>query len=255
MALKGFLASGFQKLIGASRILGANNRYVGEQNTQAYTGGFPITTTLNDGFNIIRWVPTTNQTYITSTLFSANPTSPTQVVLNNRSAYSIKLNNVIGTGGLLLTTSTADIRNGQSIVLVYDLTNNYWVEVCRSSLGQDPLNYSLANGMTTIAMQSYAPQQTFIIGSAATTNLTISKIVYSSAGNSFPPGIMVTIIGAHNLDMTYQTTFQQLVSTPDISSYENLILNGDFVLTRNATLTLQSTTVGWVEVSRTNPTY
>ena len=37
MALKGFLASGFQKLIGASRIKGADDTFLGENNEQEFT--------------------------------------------------------------------------------------------------------------------------------------------------------------------------------------------------------------------------
>jgi hypothetical protein len=255
MALKGFLASGFQKLIGASRILGANDRYLGEHNQQSYTSGFPITTTLNAGFNVVRMAPTTSISYSSGTLFSANPTSPTQVVLVNDSSFRITLNNVVTTGGLVINDSGMDLLIGDAITLIYDPSGGRWRDVASSNPGASTYTINLTNTATGIALSEDGRSQLVKITTNTTSNRTLTSLALFSGGSILPTGMEVTLHGAFDLDMTYQLTLQQFTGTVGTPSYENLLINGDFVFSRNATITLKSTDVGWLEISRSTPTY
>jgi len=94
MALKGFLASGFQKLIGASRIKGADESWLGEHNVQDVSSNtVPIAATLAPGLNIIRYTGGSDFDFTSgsSPLFSTTPTHATQVIFINKSVSSKKM--------------------------------------------------------------------------------------------------------------------------------------------------------------------
>lgn len=255
MALKGFLASGFQKLIGASRIKGANDRFLGEHNTQNYTGDFPITAALNDGFNVIRYTGTANRTYSTGTLFSTTPTAPTQVVLRNTTVYKLTLSNVFVTGGALLTDDGMELFAGESVTLVYDTTSGYWRDEARSDASASLETVNVTNTNTAIVMGVTNRRQIIKITTNTSSDRTLTALVYSSGGTALPVGMEVTIWGAPDLTLTYQLLMQQHTGTVDANSYEKFLINGDFVITRNSTITLKSTGVGWIEIGRSTPTY
>lgn len=256
MALKGFLASGFQKLIGASRILGANNRYVGEHNAQNYTGDFPITTTLNAGFNVIRYTGTTSRSYISGALFSSNPTSPTQVLLINTTGFSVYLgNNPVVSGGLLVSNNAVTLLSGESVLLVYDQTADYWRELGQNSASPFYGTFSISNTDTVLAITSYFRRQVLTINTSTLSDRTLTSLVFFSAGNALPSGMQITLIGAADLPLTYQITLQQFTGIVGPAFYERFLINGDFVFTRNSSITLISTPNGWVEIGRSTPTY
>ena len=159
MALKGFLASGFQKLIGASRIKGSNDQWVGEQNQVTVSGStFPLSATLVNGFNFVDLTTTGNPTYTTGALFSSNPTAFTQVTLRNSSGTNNvwSLTNVSTSGGLTLANgSVAILENGNTITLVYDTVNARWREVATTRQGKYYIDQTIsATGKITLTAGS-----------------------------------------------------------------------------------------------------
>jgi len=257
MALKGFLASGFQKLIGASRIKGDNEKFIGEFNESSIgTTAFPLPVTVYPGFNFIRYTGSANLTYTGGNLFSVTPTSEAVVIIQNLgtggSGTEISIEN---TGQVNLSGGDIVIRLGESVTLIYDTINSSWREITRTSSGVCVTERSVpiigALTLSTNAKDVFAILQSPFSGSAIISELKVG-INPLTVG---PTGTRVTLQGKYDLDMTKPVTFQQYVGTPSTSTNQRLLINGDFQLTRNSTLTLIQTGVGWVEVSRSNPTY
>ena len=257
MALKGFLASGFQKLIGASRIKGANEKYLGEFNPQTVTtASFPLAATIHDGFNFVRYTGTSNISYTSGSLFSTIPTSEAVVVLYNGatgSANTITLDTDVSVGGLVLAGGKNIMRLGQSITLIYDTTNSRWREISRAPHGVAVQDATVsASGGLDLFTENKDLLVTVSRSGSSDIVLTGMQGYYTSPINL---GVRVTIQGAYDLDMTYSVTFEQFTGTVSPTSSTKFLINGDFVLTRNSTLTLIQTEAGCVEISRSTPTY
>ena len=257
MALKGFLASGFQKLIGASRIKGANEKFIGEFNESSIgTTAFPLPVTVYPGFNFIRYTGSANLTYTGGNLFSVTPTSEAVVIIQNLGTGGLGTEISIGDGGQVdLSGGEIVIRLGESVTLIYDTVNSLWREITRTSSGVCLIEESVpiigALTLSTNARDVFAILESPFSGSAAIYELKVG----SNPLTVGPTGTRVTLQGKYDLDMTKPVTFIQYLGTPSTSLNQRLLINGDFQLTRNSTLTLVQTGVGWVEVSRSNPTY
>jgi len=256
MALKGFLASGFQKLIGASRIKGANEKYLGEFNLQTFsTTSFPLAASIHDGFNFVKYTGNAALVYPGGALFTPTPTSEAVVILYNASpgGYSITLDTDIATGGLVVSGGKIVLRPGDSIMMIYDTALVRWREISRTPWGVEAKSLTVSSG-TGLSLLSNSKDLFVTLRRSGSTDLVLTAIsgfytIPTSIGNR------LTIQGAYDLDMTYSVTFQQFTGVVGLSTFTSLLLNGDFVLTRNSTLTLIQTEAGWVEISRSTPTY
>lgn len=234
MALKGFLASGFQQLIGASRLKGANAQWVGEPNRITYSSDtVPITATLVNGFNYVEWTPATIGTVTnTNALFSSNPTSMVQVTLKNASADKyITISNSGSVAGSCTGQRPLALKPGEVATFMYDIGVNRWVETSRAPemmyLNGAFLNPYVAGGYRhEISYFNYG------------SNLTIDQISLNIATQA---GDMITFI---NLDTTGVITFQQ------DPTGTKLIMNGDCALTKYSSITFMYAGAKWVEQSR-----
>lgn len=256
MALKGFLASGFQKLIGASRIKGANDKFLGEFNQSSFsTSTFPLVADIQPGFNFIKYTGTVQLNYTSGALFSPTPTSEAVVLFQNLSSSGsgVTLNSNITTGGLSLTGGQDIMRAGDIILLVYDTVNTRWREITRTPWGVEAKSL-VVNSSGGLNIQTNGKDVFVTVDRSGTSDLTITGVTgYYTIPTSI--GTRLTISGKYNLDMSYSIIFQQYTGLTGPTTFSKLLINGDFVLTPNSTLTLIQTEAGWVEVSRSNPTY
>jgi hypothetical protein len=234
MALKGYLASGFQKLIGASRIKGSNDQWVGEPNRVTYSSDtVPITATLLNGFNYVEWTPTTIGTVSNTTaLFSSNPTSMVQVTLKNASADKyITISNAGSVAGSCTGQRPLALKPGEVATFIYDIGVSRWVEISRAPetiyLNGTAVNPYVAGG--------YRREISYFSLAANLTIDTISINIATQAGDT------ITFI---NQDSTGIITFQQ---DPTGSK---LIMNGDCALTKYSSITFMYSGAKWVEQSR-----
>ena len=256
MALKGFLASGFQKLIGASRIKGANEKFIGEFNQSSFTDTtFPLSADIQPGFNFCKYTGNAALSYTSGALFTPTPTTEAIVLLQNLSSggYGITLNSDVSTGGLSLTGGQNIMRVGDSILLIYDTVSSRWREISRTPWGIEAKSLTI-NSSGGLNVQSNAKDLLVTLLRSGSSDFTLTDITgYYTIPTSI--GSRLTIQGAYDLSMTYSVIFQQYTGLPSTTTFSKLLINGDFVLTRNSTLTLIQTEAGWVEVSRSNPTY
>jgi len=253
MALKGFLASGFQKLIGASRIKGADDTFLGENNVQNLNANtFPIALDLAPGFNIINYTLNAVFEYpdASTQLFATNPTIPTEVTFLNKSSNSSRMifNSAATAGGLVLHSGPFEANPGGAITLFYDTTLGRWREKCRTGFDGAVLTQTLS---ATGGLQ-YTGDETeriFILDRSGTSTIYVTGC--SPLGLLTPVGRKITIIGAPTLSTTYPLIVQQS-ATANNSAF---LLNGDFELSKYSSITMVQSGNGWVEVSRTNLSY
>lgn len=235
MALKGFLASGFQKLIGASRIKGANDKFLGEYNKQSTSATtFPIAITLVDGMNYLDWAPTSGLNYTGAQLFTNNPTTNTLLTIqNNAISATIQMTGATPSVGGLRLRSPCVLNRFDTISFIWDGTN--FVEIGRTLSG--PVVRSVAQSTASIANSD-------VTGSDVTLLLTASAAltVTSIQGNQSVEGSRLTLIGSST---TKPITIQQ-----DTAASPFLVLNGDCILTPFSSLTLVYCNAVWVETSR-----
>lgn len=235
MALKGFLASGFQKLIGASRIKGANDKFLGEYNKQSTSAtSLPIAITLVDGMNYIEWSPATSVIYSGAQLFSSNPTTNTLLTIINSSATGrINMTGAAPSTGGLRLNSPCILSQNESISFVFDGTA--FTEIGRSESG--PQTRQVTVSSSTIANTDTAGRWNVLVltASAAQTVTTIQ-------GNISIEGCQITLIGSST---TKPITIQQ-----DTSATPFLVLNGDCILTPYSSLTLVLNNSVWIETAR-----
>lgn len=253
MALKGFLASGFQKLIGASRIKGADESWLGEHNVQTVSSNtVPIAATLAPGFNIINYTGTSdfNFTGGASALFATNPTQATQVMFRNSSPSSklMTFESAILNGGLNLHAAPLVLNPGGSVTFWYDATTQRWREACRT--GYDGAVFTQTLSATGgLQYTGDEAERIFILDRSGTSTIYVTGC--SPYGLLTPVGRKITIIGAPTLSTTYPLIVQQS-ATANNSAF---LLNGDFELSKYSSITMVQSGDGWVEVSRTNLSY
>ena len=239
MALKGFLASGFQKLIGASRIKGANDQWLGEYNRQTITGtSFPLSVTPTFGSNLIDWEPTTGITYNGQQFLSVNPTSAVVLTIRNNSStpgLTIDMTNIsLATGGLRLNTRVLLFKN-DSITFVYNTVTNYFEEVSRSVRAPESKVVTVTGATISQSDIGYAN----VIALSAAASVTVTSI--DKGYNSY--GQLLTFYG--NIGTS------PITLTQDLTSPYTLIMNGDYTITQYASIqfvVLNDTTL--LEVSR-----
>lgn len=246
MALKGFLASGFQKLIGASRLKGANERFLGEYNAQdKSTTTFPIAETLNDGFNLIRYTNAFGATYTSGALFSSNPTTNTVVTISNTSVSgTMLLNNFSIAGGLILSTPSVRIMPGQSITLMYDTTTARWREISRSMPLTTLTEVSISGVITDFLLQSINSEQYVTINSSYVGLTSLSTMTPQS--DSRAP-MRVTIVASMSLPEANRVV---LVAATNTASSNVFVMNGDFELGKGYSISFYYNGTNWQELSR-----
>jgi len=255
MALKGFLASGFQKLIGASRIKGADDTFLGENNEQELTANtFPIALDLAPGFNIINYTLNAVFEYpdASTRLFNTNPTIPTEVTFINKSSNSSKMifNSAATSGGLVLHSGPFVSNVGGAITFFYDITLGRWREKCRTGLDSKVLTQTItATG--GLSFTGDEAERIFILDAAAGATFNITGI--SPYGLYTPAGRRCTIIGSQSLSDTTLLTVKAATTMTGTDS--DLYINGDFVLGRGAQISLLQMGDGWIEISRTTLSY
>ena len=239
MALKGFLASGFQKLIGASRIQGANTQWLGEYNKLSYTSNTAPISTVSPlfGFNYLNWTPTAT-VFIADTqaLFSSNPTTEAIVTIRNSSAgQSIIFGNSGSVAGSLVGDGQTYLRPAQSITYLYDVAAARWRQISFSTqyrvFGASVASTQIQAGVGRI--------QSITI--SATADQTVTSIAPSSGADT---GDIVYLFAA---SATNPITLQQ--DTTGAGS-NTLIMNGDYVMTKYSVIGFMYDGSRWIEISR-----
>lgn len=246
MALKGFLASGFQKLIGASRIKGANDQWVGEPNVQAatFTGAFgqsQCSNTLVYGHNILEMTGTLSLLTDSSTpIFTNTPTFACLVTFINKSAtatWRISTSGVAG-GGSFQETLASVLNN--SITLYYDTTSSRWREVSSKFDYIATTNLIVNNGATTIPLNTSASKIMAKITPGSST--AVADIVSVDLGFTSVTGNTLYIYGTSMSDALI--TLKESVVTG------NLLINGDYSLSNNGMISLVWDGNYWREIGR-----
>lgn len=234
MALKGFLASGFQKLIGASRLKGANNQWVGEPNRVQYASNtVPCTATLVNGFNYLEWAPATTNVTLNNTtaLFSTTPTEMTQVTIKNTGTTLLIFNNAGSVTGSCKGLYELILRPGEQATFMYDLGSLRWQEMTRSP----GFYYQLGAVASPFAPTGVRCETVLLSPNANGTISQINTFVFQQDGDT------ITFM---NLSSTYTVTFQQ------DPAGTNLIMNGDCVLTKYSAITFVYLNLKWIELNR-----
>jgi hypothetical protein len=234
MALKGYLASGFQKLIGASRLKGANDQWVGEPNRVQYVSNtIPVTASLVNGFNYLEWAPSTSNVTLTNTtaLFSSTPTSMVEVTIRNTGTTLLIFNNAGSVTGSCVGLTQLILRPGEQATFIYDLGTSRWQEKSRG-----PAQVYISG----VAFNPYSPSgyrheiSSLSPGSDLTID-TINTFVYQQDGD------MITFLNNSSSNIV---TFQQ------DPTGTKLIMNGDCALTKYSSITFIYYQFKWVELSR-----
>lgn len=246
MALKGFLASGFQKLIGASRIKGANDQWVGEPNVQAatFTGAFgqsQCSNTLVYGHNILEISGTLSLLTDSSTpIFTNTPNFSCLVTFINKSGsatWRISSANVTG-GGTFPETKVSLLHN--SITLYYDTTSSRWREVSSKYDFIDRTNLTVNNGASTILLGTTASKIIARITPGTTT--AVADIASVDLGFTSVTGVTLHVYGNSMSDALI--TLKESVVTG------NLLINGDYSLSNNGMISLVWDGNYWREIGR-----
>lgn len=239
MALKGFLASGFQKLIGASRIQGANTQWLGEYNKLSYTGNTAPISTVSPlfGFNYLNWTPTSTVFVASSqALFSSNPTTEAMVTIRNSStSQAIIFSNGGSVAGSLVGDGETYLRPSQSITYLYDVTAARWREISRST---EYMQFAATVSSTAISAGISRLQTIQISASSDQTVTNISPGVGAQSGD---------IVNLWIVQATNPITLQQ--DTAGTGS-NTLVMNGDYVMTKYSTISFMYDGSRWVELSR-----
>lgn len=256
MALKGFLASGFQKLIGASRIKGANEQWLGEPNVQTLTvSSGQITNTLNYGNNV--FVTSSPQALSSAALVSTLPSFDCYITVVNTStntfnAVTLTTNATPSAGGVYVE-STHYIRPYQSITLFYNSSTQlfYVVEAPYDRLTVDTL--AISNGATSIQLDQYSNNQFLVLNLTPGIVANIATIVpLATSFTAAPIELKITAVN-FNASETEVSFIQDVNNT----TTNGLLLNGDFKLNRFGVLNLvyDKTISKWIEISRSTSSY
>jgi hypothetical protein len=239
MALKGYLASGFQKLIGASRLKGANDQWVGEYNKLSYTGNTAPISTVSSvfGLNYLDWAPTSSVIVgNTNQLFSVNPTSEAIVVIRNSSPDKyIAFNNAGSVAGSVVGEQTLYVRPLQTVTFIYDVSAARWREVGRTT---PYISTAYTVSTSQIAAANARLQSIQISASSDQTVTTITAGIGAQSGDI----VQLFIVQATNPITLQQDTTASLAN--------GLIMNGDYVMTKFSTISFIYTGSQWVELSR-----
>lgn len=250
MALKGYLASGFQKLIGASRLQGANTQWVGEANRQIATiSGSQFSNTLYFGDNIIEYTGSSNINNGPNQIFTANPTTATRVtILNNGTGY-IRFSAGGSTAGAGTFPVDILIQPNQSFSMFYDLGTSRWRQAAPNVVDLGTSSITVLNAATSITtLLSVRQQIAYITPGTALAVANITTITKPFAFYNDP--CTVTLIGSN-----CQTSAITLVQDTTGSLSNGLILNGDFTFTTNSSITLVCDGTKWIETARTVLSY
>jgi len=256
MALKGFLASGFQKLIGASRIKGANEQWLGEPNVQTLTvSSGQITNTLNYGNNV--FVTSSPQALSSTALVSTLPSFDCYITVVNTSTNTfnaITLNpNATPSAGGVYVESAYYIRPYQSITLFYNSSTQlfYVVEAPYDRLTLDTL--AISNGATNIQLDQYSNNQYLSLNLTPGIVANIATIV--PLATSFTAAPIELKITAVNFNAS--ETEVSFIQDVNYSTTNGLLLNGDFKLNRFGVLNLVYDKIisRWIEISRSTGSY
>lgn len=253
MALKGFLASGFQKLIGASRIKGADESWLGEHNVQDVSvDTIPIAATLAPGLNIIRYTAAANFNYTSgaAALFASNPTQATQVIFINQSTTTklMTFESAILNGGLLVHASPLVLNPGGSVTFWYDTTNQRWREAARTGYDGSVFTQTF-NATGGLFYTGDETERVFIVNTTGDYNITGC----SPYGLATPAGRKLIIVGSNSLPTSSVLTVEQY--TGSLGANSKFYINGDFVLSPSSSITMLQTGTGWVEISRSSLSY
>jgi hypothetical protein len=246
MALKGYLASGFQKLIGASRLKGANDQWVGEYNQQSsQTVLNRFTETLVPGFNLITFDGTTFA-YTSGALFSVLPTTATMVTIRNQSSSEMSFTSVGGSGGAFFATPVLILGYRESVTLVYNTSDSTWYEIARSALRIAYSTYTQTVSASNLNLQNVRDYDVIFLNSSFS-----GTITYTTINNQYAvKGRTMTIIGDPAISASSPIIFQRSTTTGG----NKMILNGDYELVPGGTLRLVYDGTTWFEVSRSTPT-
>jgi len=253
MALKGFLASGFQKLIGASRIKGADESWLGEHNVQDVSSNtVPIAATLAPGLNIIRYTGGSDFDFTggSSPLFSTIPTHATQVIFINKSVSAKKMifETAAINGGLIVHSTPLVLLVGGSVTFWYDVTQTRWRESARTGcdISVFTQTFNATGGLNYLGDEA---ERVFIVNTTGDYNITGC----SPYGLATPAGRKLTIVGSNSLPTNFTLTVQQ--NTGVLGDNSKFYINGDFVLSPSSSITMLQTGDGWVEISRSSLSY
>ena len=238
MALKGFLASGFQKLIGASRLKGANNQYVGEPNKISYTSTtVPIASaSAFFGHNYLDWAPSGNVSITdTTALFSSNPTTETLITIRNSSLNKITIDNNGSVAGSCSGFNQIVISPNQCVTYMYDATATRWREIART------VQFATSNIIVTssvITAPAYRQQAIYITASSDQTVNSIQPAYTAQIGDT-----VTLYVGTTSNTITIQQ------DTTDSLAY-GLITNGDYAMTKYSAISFVYNGFKWIETGR-----
>jgi hypothetical protein len=244
MALKGFLASGFQKLIGASRIKGANNQWVGEPNVQGLTlVSNQITNTLFFGHNVLLHSGISDSN-VSGQLLASTPTFDCSMTVINQGNKDLRF--VRGAGSGQLDSVTFTIKPLESATLFYSSGIARWYTTGTTDPYQYITSYNITNGQTAIVInegKSWQRLDIFAAGSNVAASLTTMT---GQASNN-----IITLYGGIGIwDSTVD--LKLIASTSPTPATNAFVLNGDFSFQRYSSITLTRDGSVWVETSRTS---
>jgi len=245
MAMKGFLASGFQKLIGASRIKGANDQFVGEPNVQTATiVSNQFTNTLFFGHNVLLYSGAFDTTVGGGPVFATTPTFSCTLTVVNTGAKDLRFTTGAGSGELQSLTFT--IKPNESASLFYSSTTTRWYTTATTDPYQHVKSYNVINGQTAVVLTDGKSWQRLDVF-AATSNVTASLTTMTGQ----PTNNIITLYGGIGIwDSTVD--IKLIASTSASPAADAFVLNGDFTLQRYSSITLIRDGNVWVETSRTN---
>lgn len=243
MALKGFLASGFQKLIGASRIKGANDQWLGEPNTQSFaTASSQITNTLVFGHNVLTFGGGSTVNLAASSLFSTNPTFPVMVtVIHVGTTGWINFSQSATTGGL--QSVTRQLKPYESITLFYDVSGARWYVTEFTDTSPFRASLVITNGQTSIALNSFRTTQ---IASLQPVSNASAALTTMTGFNQYD---VITLFGSTSGTWDANTNVRLITDTSASPAQDTFILNGDFQFNKYSSITLMSD-FRWIELSR-----
>lgn len=243
MALKGFLASGFQQLIGASRLKGANTQWIGEPNRQALSSASnQITNTLNFGDNVLNYVGSGLVLASGIRLFPTNPTFSCRVTIVNNGTGNIILNGNSVISGGLVAKDTIYVLPKQSVILFYDLSDDrIYVE---SYPGPQTTSQviTVTNGLTTIALTTAGMQQVaYVLPGPGAVTANITRLTLTDAID----GQFLTLVG-----LTIGSNSISLIQDTTLSLNQGFQINGDFTFGNYSAITLVRAGTNWYEINR-----
>jgi hypothetical protein len=243
MALKGFLASGFQKLIGASRIKGANDQWLGEPNAQTFSSASnQITNTLVYGHNVLNFGGGSTVNLAATSLFATTPTFSVLVtVIHVGTTGVINFSQSATSGGM--QSPSRQLKPYESVTLFYDVSGARWYVT--EFTDQAPFRASLVitNGQTTIALNSFKTTQIASLQPVANASAALTTM---TGFNQFD---VVTLFGSTSGTWDANTNVRLIADTSASPAADTFILNGDFQFNKYSSITLMYD-FRWIELSR-----